>query len=353
LRQAAAVLGVSESAIRKRVERGTLRSDKGPDGRRYVYLDTVADSMADIGADVSAIHERDVLTSERIEELRDEVHYLREQLRQELERRSAETERYQQIVAALTSANASLSERLREIESPQGTSLEARETPETATVAEKGAKNLENRAPGPPQLTPILGTLSAVVAGSIPWLQDVLEVNLNLSPPVTYVPLALFVLPFIFGLYRGDWNRRYQEFQEHAPKPTPAQQDGEAIGEEAVEPLRWGTREVNVAVLTAGGAALVAYVETLLRIEVIQAEWVPRSVFAIAWVFIVTLLFYFFALLIGAATGGQRSERDATPSETRGGSLSSSAWWNPQLFLSLLGTLITAIATVYAATLGG
>ncbi len=36
LRQAAARLGVSEFAIRKRVERGTLRSDKGPDEKRYV-----------------------------------------------------------------------------------------------------------------------------------------------------------------------------------------------------------------------------------------------------------------------------------------------------------------------------
>ena len=49
LRQAAAVLGLSESAMRKRVERGTLSSDKGPDGRRYVYLDTVEDDMADRG----------------------------------------------------------------------------------------------------------------------------------------------------------------------------------------------------------------------------------------------------------------------------------------------------------------
>ena len=230
---------------------------------------------------------------------------------------------------------------------------EARGSPETATVAEKGAKTLEVRAPSHPQLTPILGTLSAAVVGSIPWLQDVLEVNLNLSPPVTNVPLALFVLPFIFGLYRGVWNIRVQEFQEQAPRPTPAQHDGEAIGEEAVEPLRWGTREVIVALLTAAGAALVAFVETLLRILVIQAVWVPRNVFAIIWVFIFTFLFYIFASLIGAATGGQRSGRDATPSETWSGSLSSSAWWNPQLFLSLLGTIITAIATVYAATVGG
>src|SRR5215208_1616675 len=131
LRQAAARLGVSESAIRKRVERGTLRSDKGPDGRRYVYLDTGADK----GADPSATGERDTLISEMVEEMRAEVHYLRDQLHQELERRSAEAERYQQIVAALTAANASLSERLRELEPPQGTPPEPQEPPETVEEA--------------------------------------------------------------------------------------------------------------------------------------------------------------------------------------------------------------------------
>jgi hypothetical protein len=129
LRQAAARLGVSESAIRKRVERGTLRSDKGTDGRRYVYLDT--------GADASATHERDALMSERIEELRDEVHYLRDQLHQELERRSAEAERYQQIVAALTTANASLSERLRALEPPQEPPSQPRESPETVEAEQE------------------------------------------------------------------------------------------------------------------------------------------------------------------------------------------------------------------------
>jgi len=99
----------------------------GPDGRRYVYLDTVADK----GADTSATGERDALISEMVEELRAEVHYLRDQLHQELGRRSAEAERYQQIVAALTTANASLSERLRALEPPQGTPTEPSEAAET------------------------------------------------------------------------------------------------------------------------------------------------------------------------------------------------------------------------------
>jgi hypothetical protein len=76
LRQAAAVLGVSESAIRKRVERGTLRSDKGSNGRRYVYLDTGADNVADTGEDTSTTHERGALISE----LRAHNDTLREQL---------------------------------------------------------------------------------------------------------------------------------------------------------------------------------------------------------------------------------------------------------------------------------
>jgi hypothetical protein len=141
LRQAAARLGVSESAIRKRVERGTLRSDKGPDGRRYVYLDTRADTMTDEGADSSATGERDALIFEMVEEMRAEVHYLRGQLHQELERRSAEAERYQQIVAALTAANASLSERLRELEPAQGTPTEPQEAPETVEEAPEGAEH--------------------------------------------------------------------------------------------------------------------------------------------------------------------------------------------------------------------
>jgi len=94
LRQAAARLGVSESAVRKRVERGTLRSDKGPDGRRYVYLDTMADTMTDEGEDTSATHERDELISE----MRAHNETLREQLEAE---RQAHAESRRLLAAAL------------------------------------------------------------------------------------------------------------------------------------------------------------------------------------------------------------------------------------------------------------
>ncbi len=58
---------------------------------------------------------RDPLVEELVEELHDRVAFLE----WELERRSVEAERYQQIVADLTQTNNQLASRLREIEAPQ------------------------------------------------------------------------------------------------------------------------------------------------------------------------------------------------------------------------------------------
>jgi hypothetical protein len=44
LRDAADALGLSVDAVRKRVKRGTLDSEKGPDGRLYVFLNTGEDT---------------------------------------------------------------------------------------------------------------------------------------------------------------------------------------------------------------------------------------------------------------------------------------------------------------------
>jgi hypothetical protein len=129
-------LGVSESASRKRVARGTLRSDIGPDGRRYVYLDTVADSVTDEGAD--APHERYALISE----LRAHNDTLREQL--EAERQAhAEARR---IIAGLV-------ERIPSIKAPQEPS-EAAETVEEELEREDpqpdaaDPQTLQDRSPG-------------------------------------------------------------------------------------------------------------------------------------------------------------------------------------------------------------
>ncbi len=121
LRQAATRLGVSESAIRKRVERGTLRSDKGADGRRYVYLDTGADTVTDEGAGTSATGEPDALISE----MRAHNATLQAQLSEE---RQAHAEARRLLMAAL--------ERIP----PQATLEAPRESPETVEEEPEGSE---------------------------------------------------------------------------------------------------------------------------------------------------------------------------------------------------------------------
>ena len=109
IREAAARLGVTEAAIRKRIQRGSLDKEMGSDGRVYVYLDL----SPNLSHPESQIH-RDPLVEELIDELRDRVAYLE----RSLERRSVEAERYQQIVAGLTQTNNQLSARVLELEAP-------------------------------------------------------------------------------------------------------------------------------------------------------------------------------------------------------------------------------------------
>jgi excisionase family DNA binding protein len=80
--QAADALGVSQDAVRKRVRRGTIRSERDEAGRVYVYVpasDRVQDKDQDTDkppSDITAL----------ISELREQVAYLRQQLEQANER---------------------------------------------------------------------------------------------------------------------------------------------------------------------------------------------------------------------------------------------------------------------------
>ena len=135
LRQAAAALGVSESAIRKRVERGTLRSDKGADGRRYVYVHNVADNVADEGEDTSVTREHDALISE----LRAHNDTLREQLEAE---RQGHAEARRLLLEALAKIPPAIEAPSEQRESPQTVEEEPeRAEPHSTTVeSQEGAQ---------------------------------------------------------------------------------------------------------------------------------------------------------------------------------------------------------------------
>jgi hypothetical protein len=74
LAEAAELLGISKGAVRQRVRRGSLRSEKGEDGRVYVYVDPSADDVHHRTA-----HDEDAL----VEELRDRIRYLERQVEEE------------------------------------------------------------------------------------------------------------------------------------------------------------------------------------------------------------------------------------------------------------------------------
>ncbi len=104
---AAGVLGVTVDAVRKRIQRGTLISEKDPDGRVYVLLDTNLDTD-------TPRSERDAIKDERVLDLREQVEYLREQLDQEREARTEERRRHDTIIAQLT-------QRIPELSAPAST----------------------------------------------------------------------------------------------------------------------------------------------------------------------------------------------------------------------------------------
>jgi hypothetical protein len=120
VQKAALRLGVKDDAIRKRIQRGTLEHEKGPDGRVYVYLDATEDAAyvghhngtaSDTAKDASQNTTQDAL----LENLRDQVEYLRSMLQEERDARR----RADMIIAQLSQANASLAKRVPELEAPQ------------------------------------------------------------------------------------------------------------------------------------------------------------------------------------------------------------------------------------------
>ena len=150
--QAADMLGITTGAVRNRLSRGTLRSTKDK-GTVYVLLP----------ADMSQDPARDPADTPRpahdaqADDLREQVRYLREQLRREQEAH-AEARR---IIAGLV-------QRIPELEAPR--EAEARETPETATAETEGTSPRSD-SPGPqrPVERPQSGTLRGLRRRILGW----------------------------------------------------------------------------------------------------------------------------------------------------------------------------------------
>jgi hypothetical protein len=121
--QAAAQLGVSQDAIRKRIRRNTIDYDQDPDGRIYVYVD-LSEVVQDESSDASM---------ERLVQVQhDDIEFLR----RELETRTEEIRRRDSIIAALT-------HRLPEIEAPSESRLTLENSTENEARVERPAGERE------------------------------------------------------------------------------------------------------------------------------------------------------------------------------------------------------------------
>jgi hypothetical protein len=122
--QAARLLGISEGAVRQRIQRGTLRSERNDQGHVYVVISRDNDEQT---SEKTASESRLVETLERQNE------FLQRQLEAE---REANRENRRLLAAAL--------ERIPEIEAPR----EPRESPQT------GTESRSSTAPPPEQQKP-------------------------------------------------------------------------------------------------------------------------------------------------------------------------------------------------------
>jgi hypothetical protein len=114
---AARSLGIKEESVRKRVRRGTIRSEKDADGRLYVYVDsaeTVRDGYRDEPQNPYAyrsVDEPAEATREIIEAKNETIRILHHQLQEERDaRRRTET-----VIAQLMQVNAAIVARVPEL----------------------------------------------------------------------------------------------------------------------------------------------------------------------------------------------------------------------------------------------
>ena len=134
VQEAAEALGTSVDAVRMRVRRGTLESDKDPDGRVHVWVN--GDSSE---TKLRLDGEPEALISAKDETIR----VLSEQLEAEREaRRRADT-----IIAQLTQANAALAAKVPELEAAESREESAEGAAESPERAEPHFATVESQEP--------------------------------------------------------------------------------------------------------------------------------------------------------------------------------------------------------------
>ena len=301
MREAAELLGVSKEAIRKRVVRGTLPSEMGEDGRRYVYVEARPEEAAHTPTHEHGVHERDLLISEMVEEMHDELHYLREQLNHELERRSAEAKSFQHTIRALTSANASLTERLRALEPPQGVPPVKQEVPTDGAPDDSKEVNLDAEwstlaLPSVEWVVFVapLGPSVAAILFEVSFWGPALLVHQWFFYAAAVMALVPSVIGFIYGRYHAKSSRIRRAIRERHIEVARRSRASSAMPIEEVPPddvrvaIASGFRvAILTALLAGGGELLIGYLYELPQVispVLVLGSMVSAVLAAMLWI---------------------------------------------------------------------
>jgi signal peptidase I len=246
--EAARALGISESAVRQRVKRGTLEHERTPDGRLIVYLDNAAASGRERVPDESLA----ARTERYVRDLEDRVDHLRNELDQE---REANRENKRII--------ASFEERISELEASQTEAVEP-----------------ESRERHPPTIDPndavvvqFIITAGASIAAAAVLVVSVLnghEVLAGLAGGLTFLSIASFLSHR--WLFRSGTDRirgRPAEPRSEAPasRQEERDQDRQAVKKKLPVHLDFLIQLIIILALVFG----------FVRPFVMEAFWIPSG----------------------------------------------------------------------------
>lgn len=236
--EAARALGISESAVHKRVKRGELGHERTPNGRLIVYLDSAATSAADRDRVRGESH--DANPERHARSLEDEVQHLRDELEQE---REANRENNLIITA--------LEERIAELEASQAKVAEPERRdphPPTAEGDEhpRGRKVPENMKNG------AVVALFVITAGASIVADAVFIISVANRQVILAVLTGALALLLIVGFLSQLWLFQFDTEDLIQGKPSEPHQERQAAKKKLPLPLDFLLQLLVCAALVFG-----------------------------------------------------------------------------------------------------
>jgi hypothetical protein len=224
--EAAERLGITKEAVRKRISRGTLLSDKDPDGtvRAYVPASGTASGTASEAFDRDELVE---LLRAQLEDLRADRDAWRDQVRRSDYLLGTSMERTRELENRLRELEAPAESPAAESVSPETTTAPSEDTPPRSTTV--GPEMLATEGPSEAEPSLLWERVAVVVLSILPLpvllAVFLLDETVALRNPWSWIPYVLgvtvalvwVVFPAVFGFRLGRKRRRLRFWRNVAP----------------------------------------------------------------------------------------------------------------------------------------